>query len=347
MDQNMLNALKGEIDDIVDKWVSETLRERLISGTDTPQKRGLWDRLKQGISNWWYGPQGEKENPYRWKNRFGNSLGSEEMKESFDPTILTLSEYSDIRGVVDSVERAFDESQDSFANLKLAQILKAAAEELKVKIFGAVKNKLAAVNAQTKASPSENPTTNPSPAEPKKNEPENSPPQASGAATEPKTPKLRGVPRRAQGNAAASDKGSKSSATAPVPATPEKNDLGSAGNKEGDGQQSEPNESLMAYLQDERAGRRYDLDEAIKNIKGFLRSVERFRKNPDLGSWLANKAQGYIEKSTNEGESEARDQMWNDLVQTDLIVGEIEKITGVSKEELKRMMSDYIKNKGT
>lgn len=139
MSEENLSILQRQISDVVDRWVSTVLKDRLMHATNSPQQRSLWDKFKHGVANWWYGPQGQDANPYRWRNRFGNDLG---VSETFDPSLFTLKEYSDIRGLVDSVERRMDESEE-FDNLKIAQILRSAAQELKVMLFDAMKQNIA------------------------------------------------------------------------------------------------------------------------------------------------------------------------------------------------------------
>lgn len=339
MDQDMLKALNAEIEKVVDRWVSETLKERLISGTDNPQKRTLWDRLKQGISNWWYGPQGEKENPYRWKNRFGHALGS--MKESFDPTIFTLVEYSEIRGLVDSVERAFNESGESFEGLRLTQILTSAAKDLKAKLFDALKNKLTAMAAPAEPAPKPTPAEEPKPPAPPAEEP--SPPAA--------PPTKRPVSQMKKGNkdskptrpssapkSSSSKKAAEAKSEKPARAARETEDTtkdrGETGNQTN-------NEALAGFLQDDKVGR-YEIKDAIGRITKFFLSADVFRTNSKFKEWWVPKAQEYIRNQ--EGDKKAFDRLWEDLVASDSIVEDASRIAGVSKDDIKRMMKDHLES---
>jgi hypothetical protein len=122
-----------EIEAIVDKWASEELMNKIVSPTIAPEnKRGLWDRFKGGLSNIWYGLRGGRynpENPYYWKNRFGDDLG---VKESFNPSVFTIKEYKEIRSVIEATEQQINESLPPGADkLRIVQIIKQAAENLK------------------------------------------------------------------------------------------------------------------------------------------------------------------------------------------------------------------------
>ena len=122
-----------EIDAIVDKWASEELMNKIVSPTIAPDKRrGLWDRFKGGLSNIWYGLKGGRynpENPYYWKNRFGDDLG---VKESFNPAAFTIKEYKEIRSAIETTEQQINESLPPGADkLRIVQIIKQAAENLK------------------------------------------------------------------------------------------------------------------------------------------------------------------------------------------------------------------------
>lgn len=357
MNQEYLDVLKREINAVVDKWVSTILKDRLISGTDEPRKTSLWDRLKQGMANWWYGPQGEQDNPYRWKNRFGSQLG---VTESFDPTVFTLSEYCEIKRTVDSVEQRMDEHQGEFEKLRLTQILRAAGEDLKSMLFAALKDKVVASPPATSSAPASPEAATPAPP---KAEPESKPtknaqktttvtveqPGKKQAPTKPsaaKKPSTGIAGSGASATAAAKEQGKKSeegASTNPTTATAKEK----AGDGDGQSSVDNKNEDLAGYLQDDKAGKRYDLDDAVEKITGFLLSVEAFKNNEDLKSWWGKKVEGYIEKSTGEGDDKALDQLWEELVGTDLIVDSISKTTGTPKADLKRMMIDHLAGRKT
>lgn len=123
-----MEDLKKEIDRVVDQWVSEVLKQRILQPDSPSRKIGLWDRFKKGLSNLFY-RQDDKKNPYYWQNRLGH-MG---VKESFDP--LTLSEYSEIKCVLDKAEVLLEET-DETERLQLVRIIRGAAEELKRMLYG-------------------------------------------------------------------------------------------------------------------------------------------------------------------------------------------------------------------
>lgn len=123
-----MEDLKKEIDRVVDQWVSDVLKQRILQPDSPSRKIGLWDRFKKGLSNLFY-RQDDKKNPYYWQNRLGH-MG---VKESFDP--LTLSEYSEIKCVLDKADVLLEET-DETEKLQLVKIIRGAAEELKRMLYG-------------------------------------------------------------------------------------------------------------------------------------------------------------------------------------------------------------------
>lgn len=348
MNQEQLSALKKQIDDIVDKWVSETLRDRLIKGTDDKRPNSLWDRIKQGVSNWWYGPQGEKENPYRWTNRFGGRLGVE---ESFSPSVFTLHEYAEIKWAVDSLESVVNESVPEFNNLRLAKILLSSAEELKSKLFNLFKDKVVAASAPS-ASPVSTATA---PAAPMAAQ--GSPPEGAVAKTQKKAggtspvtvdskpskspPTRAATSRKPAGDAASGGKNTTPNAQAKENlSSPKAKQKGEEDDK-GDLVVNK-NEQLIGYLQDEKAGKRYDLDDAAEKITSFFMSVDSFSKSESLNNWWSGKVDEYIKDSLANGEGSGLDKLWGDLVVNDTILDALEKNAGVPKAEIKKMMIDHL-----
>jgi len=130
-----LDQFSKEVDRVVDNWVSDLLRAMVSSPMDPTAKRSLWDRFKGTLSNIWYGGKYNPQNPYYWKHRFGDELGStvEPKKENFDPSVFSLQEYNQLKSTVDAFEQAINE-QDLPAGadkLRLVQIIKSEAEKLK------------------------------------------------------------------------------------------------------------------------------------------------------------------------------------------------------------------------
>ncbi len=124
---------------MVDQWVSEVLKSRFLQKPAGAPDRSLWDKFKQGITNWWWGPKGDKWNPYVWRNRFGDELG---VSESFDPSVFSLHEYTGLKSVVESVESSLNEAREDFDSLRLMKLVRSAAEDLKSMLFRALDGKV-------------------------------------------------------------------------------------------------------------------------------------------------------------------------------------------------------------
>jgi hypothetical protein len=154
MDARKLAEIEKTINATIDRWVNQTVRDRFINRPVGMPKRSLWDKFKQGVANWFWGPKGDKQNPYRWRSRFGDELGVE---ESFDPSIFTLNEYMEIKGVIDSLELRLEEAEQSkeeeeFGKLRLMNLIRSAAEDLKGLLFHAVKKVMYDVSPPQNAS---------------------------------------------------------------------------------------------------------------------------------------------------------------------------------------------------
>jgi len=135
-----LDQIKNQINQMVDDWV----KELLSTGEDGPifgkkamdkvKPRGMWDRFKGGISNLVHGRSG-KNNPYLHKNQFGDYLGG--VDESFEPSVFTLSKYTEIRSIVENAEKALNEAMDSgVEKLRIVTLIRGEAERLKQRLMG-------------------------------------------------------------------------------------------------------------------------------------------------------------------------------------------------------------------
>ena len=93
--------LSNEISAAIDSWVSDLIRSLVSEPMNPALKRGLWDRFKGSVSNIWHGGRTNTNNPYYWKNRFGDELGAQ---ESFNPSFLNLKQYYEIRSIVKKIE---------------------------------------------------------------------------------------------------------------------------------------------------------------------------------------------------------------------------------------------------
>lgn len=357
MNEERLATLKREIDAVVDSWVSTVLKDRLIGGTNRSAPKSLWDRLKQGIANWWYGPQGEKENPYRWQNRFGGSLG---VSESFNPSMFTLHEYSDIKGIVESLERTINESSEEFDKLKLAQIIRSAAVDLKAMLFNALKDFSPAANprpvgpqsseAPPAATPSEKGSvssgtvTVPSPAKPKANSASaagNT--SSSGASVAPKKEKS-ARKRSTKSNAEKTTGGGASSATASVDqssAAATAATAAASSEEKGDskGSSEHENPELTPYLEKDGVKSLRRVGEKVANFLEKLSGGES-RKRNDLLLWW-DKVWKDNKKITNK--EERMEDIHAKLVSTNQYVEQIAKIAGISSQTVKQLMIEFIK----
>ena len=353
MNQEQLSDLKSEIDSVVNKWVSEILRDRLIHGTKDSKPSSLWDKLKQGMANWWYGPQGEKDNPYMWKNRFGGRLG---VSESFSPAVLTLREYAEIKEAVDSVERVINEAPEAFEKLRIAQILRSAGEDLKAMLFDRLKDKVASVSPSPVSAPAVAPAG--APASQPAVAAQGSPPASADAkaqkkkkgATSPVTQDT-----SSQGKASTKAAGTATKPSSPAPKEQKARDTSkpsgssaaaqpkqNAGEGDDVNTATSKNEQLIGYLQDDRQGRRYSLDDAVDKITSFFMSVESFRESKSLEKWWSGKVEEYIKDSQGKSEESGLDKIWNDLVVGDSMLDAIEKNTRIPKSEIKKMMVDHL-----
>lgn len=133
-----INEMEGEneifkaMSKMVDDWVAELI-SKLTSKNFSGPKRGLWDRFKGGLHNIFYGRDNE-ENPYYWRNRFGDDLGVSEQPRKR----LSLSEYAGLKDAVNKAEQIVDglliEDASPVENLKIVKTLRTAAEDLKKRL---------------------------------------------------------------------------------------------------------------------------------------------------------------------------------------------------------------------
>lgn len=124
------SAINAEIDRAVEIWVSELIKT--LTGTGSvPQTaarpRGIWDRFKGTLSNLWHGRY-DKNNPYKWINRFGDDLGVAE--ESFQIEKLSLNDYRLLKETCLELERQINEV-DGVESLRLVRLIRSAADKLK------------------------------------------------------------------------------------------------------------------------------------------------------------------------------------------------------------------------
>jgi hypothetical protein len=135
-DINVEQIIKSEISKVVDQWVNDLVRNKIAAPMPQQYQRGLWDRVKGTLSNLWYAGRGgrnNQNNPYYWKNRFGDELGSQ--TESYNPRVFTLYEFKEIKKVIDEAEDIVEEIQPDLEKLQIVKMIRSAAEDLKKKLF--------------------------------------------------------------------------------------------------------------------------------------------------------------------------------------------------------------------
>ena len=126
-------SIQNQVNQIVNAWVSDLKRTLLNPTTGPSQKRGLWDRFKGSMANLWHGRYNQN-NPYFWQNKLGDDLGS--TAESFDPSVLSLSDYKELRDICESLEQEINEDVPAGAeNLRIVRLIDAKAQELKQKLM--------------------------------------------------------------------------------------------------------------------------------------------------------------------------------------------------------------------
>lgn len=127
--------INAKIDTTVDSMMT-MLKKQLLSSNF--EKRGVWDRFKNWMSNLWHGRYGQK-NPYYFINTLGDFAGAPgkiPKKECFTPSVFTLHEYTVIKNIFDQLEESletFNEADMSgVENLRLMRILDDWSKQLKI-----------------------------------------------------------------------------------------------------------------------------------------------------------------------------------------------------------------------
>lgn len=125
--------LKKKIDGIIDAWAHDLLHVRLQGNGNSasPKPRGLWDKVKSGFYGFLHGDT--KKNPYYFKNRFGDYLGSANENLSN----IGLRDYALVKHFSEKTENTVVNilNEDSeLEKLRLFRIVRQAASELKANI---------------------------------------------------------------------------------------------------------------------------------------------------------------------------------------------------------------------
>lgn len=134
LQKEKLNNLILQINKVVDDWVVELKRTLINPITPATQRRGIWDRFKNSMSNMWHGRYNQS-NPYFWQNKLGDDLGAMDANppnEAFNPNKLSLHDYKTLKDICESLEYQINESVPSGAeNLKIIKLIDDKAKQLK------------------------------------------------------------------------------------------------------------------------------------------------------------------------------------------------------------------------
>ena len=133
---NLNTELLSKIDTAVDAMVS-MLKKQLVSGQGF-QKRGLWDRFKNFLSNTWYGRYSQK-NPYYFINTLGDFAGSSSpkkiQKNESNNKLMSVKHYLEIKSLFDKLEEelsTINENESNTENLRIMRIIDDWARNLKI-----------------------------------------------------------------------------------------------------------------------------------------------------------------------------------------------------------------------
>lgn len=130
--------IKNKLMNAVDVWVKQILG--MLKSPSTGQQMGLWDRFKSGVSNLYWG-RDNRHNPNYWRNRYGDDLGVPHKQESL-ASKLTFKEYHSLKTIVDKLESKINTLLEAkFDDLKIAQMIRQAGEQLKKSLSDIVDGK--------------------------------------------------------------------------------------------------------------------------------------------------------------------------------------------------------------
>jgi hypothetical protein len=376
MEASKLVDIEKKINKVIDDWVSQTVKDRFINRPVGLPKMSLWDKFKRGVRNWFWGPAGDKYNKDRWTSRFGDELGVE---ESFDPSIFTLNEYMQIRGVVDSLELRLEEVEQSeeekqFGKLRLMGLIRSAADELKGMLFHAIKRVImepatpqAPPPAGRETAPKANPTAGATSGKvtlPSSKTKARAPRSGGVSSTTKKTRKRKG---RASAPAVNDASASADSATTDSSAAPPEDEninnvaLSSAVADKTDAPATSPdapsnddasqpsstekNSELRGFFYDKKKD---DKGEEIEEEAGdFAKRIAIFfssmsKKYKDKKSNLDKLYNLLIEERKKDASKDKRDYWYEKIVLSDDFVEGISKAANITKEQAKSHMISYI-----
>lgn len=156
--------LKSKINITVDTLINILKQDLLRPKFDGIQKRGIWDRFKNWMSNLVYGRQSEK-NPYYFVNTLGDFGGAKMPKNESCILIhekLSIKEYKVLSCIYENFEIKLTEANafSGTENLYIMTLLNDLAKNLKIALAKIVSDHMA-ILASTKEKPQEKITTAP------------------------------------------------------------------------------------------------------------------------------------------------------------------------------------------
>lgn len=138
-----VQVLLARIPQEVDRMVTQLKSSLLNPMTHPAAKRGLWDRFKGTLSNFWWGRYNQ-DNPYFWKNKLGDDLGHAQQEEGIMP-VIPIKEYMLFKAHFDKLEEQLNllsENIPGTENLAIVRIITNWGEQLKQLLTQTVKSHL-------------------------------------------------------------------------------------------------------------------------------------------------------------------------------------------------------------
>lgn len=139
--QTLLTRIPQE----VDRMVAQLKSSLLNPITHPTAKRGLWDRFKGTLSNFWWGRYNQ-DNPYFWKNKLGDDLShaqdQDAQKEGMMP-VIPIKEYMLFKAHFDKLEEQLNlltENIPGTENLAIIRIITNWGEQLKELLANTIKD---------------------------------------------------------------------------------------------------------------------------------------------------------------------------------------------------------------
>lgn len=152
-----VQTLLARIPQEVDRMVTQLKASLLNPITHPTAKRGLWDRFKGTLSNFWWGRYNQ-DNPYFWKNKLGDDLAHDQSQEEGMMPVIPIKEYMLFKEHFDKLEdqlSLLSENIPGTENLAIVRIITNWGEQLKELLARTIKDHIygAAGKSVPKASP--------------------------------------------------------------------------------------------------------------------------------------------------------------------------------------------------